>query len=251
MQKGVTMKIRKYLLQSPDNGDGSGGAGGGASNTDGGAGGGQSGDSGNKGGDGGGAGGSEKVSKEDHERALADLHRFKTESKKNADAVQTLQDQINQLKKSGMREKEDYKALSETQAQEIETLKKTNDTLKSGISKTFRNMQVRMEAKSLGIREDAMRDLDLLDFASVSVNFEDDGSIKVDGAKAAAEDLKKTRSHWFQTGNVQNINTGGKGGGNEPAELTSAYMNSLEKTDPKKYKELYPKYVKQIAAKKK
>ena len=246
------MKIRKYLLQSPEDGNGTGGSGGGAPNTDGGAGGGQSGDSGNNGG-GGGAGDPPKtVSKEDHDRALADLHRFKTEAKKNADQLTALQDQINQLKKSGMREKEDFKTLSETQAVEIEDLKKKNDTLKTGIAKTFRSMQVRTEAKNLGIREDAMRDLDLLDFSSsVNVVFDDDGTIKVEGAKEAAESLKKTRTHWFQTGKVDNINTGGKGGGNEPAELTHAYMNDLEKKDPARYKQLYPKYVKQIAAKRK
>lgn len=246
------MKYLYFLKMAPEGDNGSGG-GGGATNTDGGAGSGQSGGSGNDGGGSGGAGDPPKtVSKEDHDRALADLHRFKTEAKKNAETAQSLQDQINQLKKTGMRDKEDYKALSETQATEIDALKKRNETLTTGIAKTFRNMQVRAEAKGMGIREDALRDLDLLDFSSkVNVKFEDDGTIQVEGAKEAAEELKKTRTHWFQTGKVDNINTGGKGGGNEPAELTSAYMNSLEKTDPKKYRELYPKYVKQIAAKRK
>lgn len=251
MQKGVTMKYLYMLKMAPEGDNGSGG-GGGASNTDGGAGGGQSGDSGNKGGEGGGAGGSQSISKEDHDRALADLHRFKADAKKNAEQAQLLQDQINQLKKQGMRTAEDFKSLSETQAKELEEKDKTIATLKNGISKTFRSMQVKQEAKALGIKESAMRDLDLLDFSDqVQVVFGDDGTVSVDGAKQAAENLKKTRDHWFQTGKVDNINTGGKGGGNEPAELTSAYMNSLEKTDPKKYKELYPKYVKQIAAKKK
>lgn len=246
------MKYLYFLKMAPEGDNGSGG-GGGATNSDGGAGGGQSGGSGNNEGGSGGAGDPPKtVSKEDHDRALADLHRFKTEAKNSANQLTALQDQINQLKKSGMRDKEDYKALSETQAQEIETLKKRNETLTTGIAKTFRNMQVRSEAKGLGIREDALRDLDLLDFSSkVNVKFEDDGTIQVEGAKEAAEDLKKTRTHWFQTGKVDNINTGGKGGAGDPAELTSAYMNDLEKTNPKKYRELYPKYVKQIAAKKK
>lgn len=245
------MLFRHLMKCAPEGDEGSGGGGGGASNTNGGAGGGQSGDSGNKGGEGGGAGGSASISKEDHERALADLHKFKADAKKQADQVQTLQDQINQLQKSGLRAKEDYKTLSEQQATEIEGLKKSNETLKNGISKTFRNMQVKSEAKSMGIREDAMKDLDLLDFsATVPVVFESDGTIKVEGAKEAAETLKKTRSHWFTTGKVDNINTGGKGGG-EPGELTHAYMNELERKDPAKYKQLYPKYVKQIAAKRK
>lgn len=252
MQKGVTIMLFRHLLKcAPENGDGSGGAGGGATNADGGAGGGQSGNSGNSGGDGGGAGGSEKISKEDHDRALADLHRFKAEAKKKADEAQSLLDQINQLKKQGMRSAEDFKSLSETQATEIEELKKQNDTLKNGISKTFRSMQVKQEAKALGIKESAMRDLDLLDFSSdVQVVFGQDGTVSVEGAKQAAENLKKTRDHWFTTGKVENINTGGKGGG-EPSELTHAYMNDLEKKDPAKYKALYPKFVKQIAAKRK
>lgn len=237
---------------------GSGGGGGqggsnqgGAQNADGGAGGGQSGGSGNDGGQGGGAGGSTQVSKDDHDRALADLHRFKKAAKENEDKIQTLQDQINQLQKSGLRAKEDWKTLSEEQAKEIEDLKKANDSLKNGIAKTFRSMQVRSEAKALGIREDALKDLDLLDFSSdVQVVFATDGTVSVEGAKAAAEGLKKTRSHWFTTGNVQNINTGGKGGG-EPQELTAAYMNELERKDPAKYKQLFPKYVKQVAARKK
>lgn len=198
------MKYLYFFVMDKAGGDGTGNGGGagggsnqgGAQNADGGAGGGQSGGSGNDGGQGGGAGGSQAISKDDHDRALADLHRFKKAAKDNEDQVKSLQDQINQLKKSGLRATEDWKTLSEEQGKEIDELKKANENLKNGISKTFRSMQVRSEAKALGIREDALKDLDLLDFSSdVQVVFATDGTVSVEGAKAAAEvDAEKLES---------------------------------------------------------
>ncbi len=176
------------------------------------------------------------------------MHKFKADAKKAAEEAQALRDQISNLNKQGLRSKEDFKTLSEQQTTEIENLKKANDTLKNGIAKTFRNMQVKSEAKALGIKDGALRDLDLVDFSQdVQVVFGTDGTVTVEGAKAAAEQLKKTRDHWFVTGKVENINTGGKGGA-EPAELTAAYMNGLEKSNPAEYKRLMPKYAKQAAA---
>ena len=241
------MLFNHLLKCAPEDGNGTGG-GGGAPNAGGGAAGG-AGESGNKGGEGGGAGESKTVSKEDHDRALADLHRFKTAAKAKEDEAKALQDQINQLKTSGMKAKEDWKALAEQFEGEAKAAREELTKVKSGIAATFKSMQVKSEAQKLGIKESAMRDLDLLQFDDVEAVFGTDGKVTVNGAKEAAELLKKTRDHWFTTGKVENINTGGTGGGN-PEVLTSAYMNELEKKDPAKYKQLMPKYVKQINARK-
>lgn len=243
MQKGVTM-FERYLKLAPENTDG-GAGGGGATNASGGAAGGNS----NDGGSGNGDAGGKTIKPEDHERALADLHRFKAEAKKKEDDIKALQDQINQLKTSGLKAKEDWKTLAEQYEGESKTAKDELSKVKAGIAETFKLMEVKSEAQKLGIKESAMKDLDLLRFDEVEAVFATDGKVSVKGAKEAAELLKKTRDHWFTTGKVENINTGGKGGGT-PGELTSAYMNDLEKKDPAKYKQLMPQYVKQISARK-
>lgn len=195
----------------------------------------------------GGAGDASTVAKADHERALADLHKFKAEAKKNAEALQKLQNDLKNLKEQGLKSTSDYKTYAEALEQERDQLKTEKENLKSSIANTFKQIEVREAAKKLGLQERALPDLDLLKLDEVEVEFTTGGRVIVNGAAQAAEMLKKTRPHWFTSGQAANINTGGKTP-MTPETLSPAYMNGLEKTDPKKYKELFPKFAKQMAA---
>lgn len=247
--KGVNMFERIYLRLAPE-GDNGGAGSGGAQGDAGGAGGGQNGGDG-KGGEGsGGAGDGDKpISKADHDRAIADMHKFKTEAKKNADALAAMQKQIEDMKATGLKSKEQYKEYSEQLETKVKELEQKNTTLTEGIAKTFKSMAVKAAAKDIGITEQGAKDLDLLALDQVNVEFTTDGRVIVSGEKEAAEFVKKTRPGWFTTGTAANINTGGKGGSGTPETLTAQYMNELESKDPKKYRELMPKYVKQVSAK--
>lgn len=154
------------------------------------------------------------------------------------------------MKKNNLKAANDLKPYVEQLENELKAEKEQNQTLKKGFGDTFKDLQVKAAAQKLGITEQGLQDLSLLRFDDVTVAFATDGKISVSGAEQAAETLKKTRPHWFQSGNAANINTGGKGGTNTPEALTTEYMNGLEKSDPKKYKELFPKFAKQLAARK-
>lgn len=239
---------RFFFKLEPENEGGS--ASGGAQNANGGAGGGQNQNSGdgNGGGTGGAGEGDKVIKKEDHDRALADLHKFKTEAKNKADELTKIQEDLRKLKENGLKSNNDYKTYSEALEKERDDLKAERDQLKSGIKETFKSLEMKSAAQKLGITEQGLRDLDLLKFDDVEVEFTTGGRAIVHGADSAAELLKKTRPHWFTSGSAANINTGGKGNQNVPGELTAAYMNDLEKKDPVKYRELYPKFAKQAAA---
>lgn len=250
------MHPRTYLnffkMDQANDGTGGGGSGGsssgGAQNGNSGAG---SGNSGGGQGGSGGAGDPPKVIKpEDHERALADLHKFKSDAKKNADALAALQGEMDQIKKGQMKAAADLKPYVEQLEKETKAKDDQIATLKKGFGNTFKEMEVKAACQALGITEQGMKDLALLSFEEVNVEFTTEGRVIVSGAKEAAENLKRTRGHWFTSGAAANINTGGKGGSPTPDVLTTQYMNELETKDPKKYRELFPKFAKQLAARK-
>lgn len=229
---------------------GGGSSSGGAQTGGSGASAGSTGGEGDKGGSGG-AGDQTKVIKpEDHERALADLHKFKSDAKKAADALAAKEAELAEIRKNNLKAANDLKPYVEQLEGENKTLKDQIGTLKKGFGETFKSMELKAAAKKLGITDQGLQDLDLLRFDDVTTEFTTEGRVIVSGAEQAAETLKKTRPHWFQTGSAANINTGGKGGNSTPDALTTEYMNGLEKSDPKRYRELFPKYAKQLVAKK-
>lgn len=249
------MHPRTYLNffkmdKAGEGGSSGGSSSGGAQNGTGGAGSGNSGEGNNQGGSGG-AGDPPKVIKpEDHDRALADLHKFKSESKKAADALAAVQAELDQMKKGQLKSAADLKPYVEQLEKETKAKDEQIATLKKGFGNTFKEMEVKAACQALGITEQGMKDLALLSFEEVNVEFTTEGRVIVSGAKEAAENLKRTRGHWFTSGAAANINTGGKGGSPTPDVLTTQYMNELETKDPKKYRELFPKFAKQLAARK-
>jgi hypothetical protein len=186
------------------------------------------------------------ISEEDHKNAIQDMLRFKAEAKKNAEALQKLNADLQRMKETGLKSQNDYKTYSEALEKERDSLKEETDRLKKSVADTFRQIEVREAAKKLGLQERALPDLDLLKYDEVEVEFTTNGRVLVNGAPQFAEMLKKTRPHWFTSGQAANINTGGKGNV-APEQLTASYMREIEKTDPKKYKELFPKFAKQSA----
>jgi hypothetical protein len=61
-------------------------------------------------------------------------------------------------------------------------------------------------AQTLGIRKDALNDLDLLDFDEVIVETTSSGNINIIGADSAVKKLKSERPHWFGSKVGRNVN---------------------------------------------
>jgi hypothetical protein len=148
------------------------------------------------------------VSLEDHERALADLHKYKSqlrdiETKSEAQREQLLKDN-KEFEKLAMVYKQ---KLEETdskfkKAQEAIVLDKKFGALKEAAMKA-------------GIRQEAIQDLESLNMDRVEVETTSTGRVNVLGVEGLIENLKMSRPHWFGAtkttvaGGVPNITQGG------------------------------------------
>jgi hypothetical protein len=145
------------------------------------------------------------VSFEDHQRALKDLHRFKSRAKELEDAIANKETQ-------SLREKEDYKTLADRYKAELD---ETQNKLKS-INQWFESSQahssVKQHALRLGLLPEAEKDLDLLPLEGVVVETvkTSSGGVRhnVLGADGYVESLKKTRPHWFRDTKAPVFNSG-------------------------------------------
>jgi len=154
--------------------------------------------------------------------------------------ISTFSKQLDDLKKNGLKAKEDYKALYEQAEKEKQDLATDNEKKTKSFFNTMRFLTVKDEAQKLGIRTEAMPDLSSLDMSELEVKMADDGLIRVSGAKEWAEKAKKLKPHWFKAANDPVINAGGTGTGatGKPSreEFNKAFTNRQK--DPAAYRKV-------------
>lgn len=175
-----------------DGGEGQGGATGGSTGgkagEGGGAAGGATGGQANPGTSG--AGGAGHVSREDHERALADMHKYKTEAKKLAD-----EKALGETNK--MKEQNQWKELAEKREQEAKDALIKSERLEKSYLGEKKYSAVHAKCLALGLRPEAISDLEMLDLEDVNIETTSTGKINVLGADKFAERLKTRKPHWF------------------------------------------------------
>lgn len=142
------------------------------------------------------------VSWEEHQRALADMHRFKRE---RAD----LETKLGDAESKTLREKEDFKGLYEREKVERERLAEENKKLTRFTVNTHRFNEVLREAKKEGLKNE--RDLELVDLEDVDVEATSSGRFLVKNASDKVQRLKSERPHWFGTTPAPTVNGGGGG----------------------------------------
>lgn len=128
-----------------------------------------------------------------------DMHRFKEESRKNAEALKALQEK-------DMRDKEQWKEYGQTKEKESAEWKSKYDTLSDSIREQAKIAKVKEAAIKLGLVDSAIEDLEMLDLKDVVVETTSTGRVNVIGAKSAAERIKSIRPHWFDDKRVPNVN---------------------------------------------
>lgn len=148
-----------------------------------------------------------------------------------------LKAQLEMLKEAQLKEKENYKELADVykkKADEAETKsKKVMDSYFNGLKISA----IKEQALKLGIREEALEDLPLIDHSAfIEVETTSTGNANVLGAKEFIETLKEKKPYWFLQAKAPNINTNGINDFKEKM-LTASDLLKLEKTDPAKYKE--------------
>lgn len=211
-------------------------------------------DGGADGGDKSGAGGGDKggsqdqVARADHERALADMHKFKKEAEK-------LRKEKDDEKAAKLKEEKRFEELAAAKEQEAKEAREEADRIKNSFLNEKKFSAVRLAAEKLGLRPEAVSDLEELDLDKVQVETTNTGKISVLGADKFAERLKTLKPHWFADKSKPNVNTNGtrviEGGDGTVTidDVIAAEKEGKKANDMTKYRELFKKYQQQRVAK--
>lgn len=219
---------------------------------DGGAGGGGE---GNDGGEGGGGGAGDKVdkgdkadhvSRADHERALADLQKFKREAAK-------LKEEKENEKTNKLKEQNQWKEIAEQREREAKEAREESERIRNSYVGERKFNAVRGKCEALGLRPEAISDLEMLDLEEIQIETTNTGKINVLGADRFAQRLKTLKPHWFADKTPPNVNTKGarindNGGVLTAADLIAAEREGRKSGDMSKYHELHAKFQQQRKA---
>lgn len=174
------------------------------------------------------------VSFEDHQRALSDLQKYKSQLKEVSSKVE-------EVEKARLKEREDYKTLYEQANAKALELEKKHIEFQTEREKEARRQAVATQLLKAGLRNE--EDIDLLTFDGVVVEKTDQGRMLVHGVDEYVSTLKKKKPYWFQDQSAPNINTGGTRKSEPPvSSLTPQEFIKKEleyKNDPVKLRELY------------
>lgn len=136
-----------------------------------------------------------------------DMHKYKRElSEMKAKAAKDEADRLASEKNF-----EQLYKNAEKRAVEAEELASKKDRY---YQQTQKANAVRIAAIELGLKTEAVEDLDLLDFDGVDVEITSNGRYLVHGAKEFAASIKNRKPHWFKASKPPGHNSGG--GGNTP-----------------------------------
>lgn len=218
------------LLMAP-NGDG-GGAGGG-------------------GGDGGGAPNPDPgktVPLADHKKALDEMHSTKETLKQTNAKLETLEATLKKIETDKAASAGDYKSLYEGVVKDKADVEKKFNDFKGAVVQDKRLGVLEGELRKLGLKDGSEGIMDLADINKLPFETTNKGRFLINGADQLAKELETKYPAAFDKGKPAKINTGGGNNGTEPdvtGDLTADYMVELETKDPKKYRELFPKYLEQ------
>ncbi len=165
-----------------------------------------------------------------------DMHKYKEEARKNADALKATQEKE-------MRDKEQWKEFGQAKEKEATDWKTKYEALNSSNFERAKISAVREAALKLGLVDSAIDDLEMLDLKDVVVETTSTGRTQVIGAKSAAERIKSIRPHWFDNKRVPSVNgrmpevESGKDGQVSYADVVKLEAEAKKTGDYTKYKE--------------
>lgn len=208
------------------------------------------------GGDKGGAGGAgegdkggekdkvEMVSKAEFDRVMADLHKHKK-------TAQTLKEEREAEKLQKQKEQNQWKEIAEAKEREAAEAKAEAQRIQNSFLGEKKFNAVRDAASKLGLRPEAMGDLEMLDLESVQLETTNTGKINILGADKFAESLKRLKPHWFADPKNPSVNGSGQRVQDGNGKVTIDDLLAAEvaaKKDPTKvaaYHEMHKKYQQQ------
>lgn len=183
----------------------------------------------------------EMVSKEDMDRALTDLKKYKAQAKE-------LADQIKAKEVAALKEKQDWQKIAEIKEQEAKSALEEKESLKNAITADKKLNAVLSATAAMGLRKEAIEDLTLLDMSDVQIEYTNTGKVSVIGADKFAERLKTLRPHWFgQKSNKINSNSPDVGLGDMVTlkQIKDAEKKARESGDYAPYQNMLKMFTKQ------
>lgn len=188
----------------------------------------------------------ETVSKADMERVLNDMHKYKKELLK-------LKEEKDSEKTARMKEQNQWKELAEAKEREAAEAREKSERLQMSYLSEKKYGALKSSCSALGLRPEALSDLEMLDLSEVQIETTSTGKINVLGAEKFAERLKATKPHWFLDKQTPTVNGAGPRvqdnmGAITPAMLLKAQADGQKAGDLSKYNSMAQTYLQQRRA---
>lgn len=198
------------------------------------------------------SGESRSVSWDDHQRALADLHRFKGQSKALSSQLAAMQSEFESLKGQIATEKKDFENLYVSEKSKREAIESEKTKLLNNVLNSERHRAAYPALKKAGLRDDAENLLDIISLDGIDVEATSSGRFTCSGIPDFIEDVKKKFPYAFQKPAAPLVNgangagsTGANGGTWNPAKLVALESECRKKKDMEPYRRAVEEWRKQ------
>lgn len=185
----------------------------------------------------------EVVPRDDHKRAIDDMHKYKKQAQELADKLKAKETE--DLKKT-----QQWQQLAELKEQEAKDAKTEAENLKRAIVADKKYSALREHAITAGLRKEAIGDLDLVDLDDVSIETTSTGRVNVSGVDKAVAKLKLLKPHWFKDSapqiNAESPGVTNTGGQIDPKQIAAAEQLAKKTGDYTQYRDLLLRYKSQL-----
>lgn len=183
------------------------------------------------------------VSRADHERALADMHKYKK-------AAELAAKEKKDNETARLKETNDWKTLAEQKEIEAKEAVTRAELLQTSYVNDRKHSAIVSKCEALGIRAEAIDDLKDLDLSEIAIETTSTGKINVLGAERFAAALKARKPHWFSDKAPPKVNSNGtrvleSGDAITVKDLLKAEADGIKSGDKSKYYEMHKKFQQQ------
>lgn len=186
------------------------------------------------------------IDQKDHERAINDALKYKKKAQEVELRAKQLEDAIKSQETEKMKQSNMFKELAEKYENENRTLKETLKKKDESYISTQKFNTLHAAALREGLRKEAESDLEYIPLEDVEAEYTSNGRIIVRGADDYVKKLKTLKPHWFNDNTAVKFNGGGTSNSKvDDGNITTDTLSKLKFSDPKKYKEMLPKWVEQ------
>lgn len=180
------------------------------------------------------------IPKTEYEKLVSDFNA----KKKEADDLKKSIAAANEAK---LKEQNQWQQIAEAKEKEANEYRSQNENLVSAVRTEKKLAAARMACEKLGMRPEAVNDLDMLDLKQLQVETTNTGKINILGAEKFAEQLKVQRPHWFADKTAAPVDGGSPtvfetGGAVTLDGLIAAEKEAKKTGDWSKYQKIHSQY---------